>query len=1013
MSSQQPPTTSKRRSLIESASKKFSFIDRPRSRKERLSDNDGTLAMKISSPFDFRDISKSSLSSGESDGNAKTTPCPKIEYPERDSVTSPLEKPLPSLPFATMTSNSPVRVKRSIIDAQEQPLRRSLSPQQQAFEDWPSLSPDKGRATESTKYASSPIKPSISNSMAERINRFSIEDDRDDDDYTNTKNPFALTKSRFDNTSFPTHSTTTKSGETAKPAVHSLRSPAPYIRQTRTSEMRLRMSTSAEDHRHSKSNLPSPLSTTSGNVTTRSRPRKRRPQPLYGNALTSHSRSRSRHRVTPQGSPYSLPAGGAVLPGRGNETPLMLDPNKVDTDFMHAADGTEYPETPQIQQNIDVVASDQCISAALNSKGLPQSSSDYHGQSDVKDDHEFDASQEESGNQNFTEPASPFEDNQDHNGETLLHRTTASTEPEADADGQIAAQNIIASYSLEKSDNVGESRVEQSSYRNEPNGPTLNIPADAENLISDANCDQIDCSNLATDAGADVTDKETSHALYHTQPIDQTPCKAQRRVSGTVLPFRDSILINQEQLERKSSADSRSTLREPPPVRNVSATQRNIMHATTTSAPPVKPGVPKDNTRTKAWPFAESAIAPFKTSSTPQHTIGKAHSTSTESNRDSSNSSQAEPSPGRSDRSKYDIGEALHKIEPRDEMSMSKSVPSNSSGAIPPLLNAKTDTSVFPARTSSRYTASARATGRRIQEVKSMSGFSNIGTPPPRNPLRNASNSTPRSTSFKGIEAIRSGITKASSSQSSPDILSPSSTTNTSTSKGVLNNIRGLFHKHSNLHLGMHSSLHLPKRTQRNPAPQPTTSPIPPQIQTARSTSRLPRSPQVKGTSALAGSTTNAHKTRKLFPSNPSVRPLSTITTTPASPTKQLLPEDAGTRIIDKKLPTTTPSKSTPPTSLEPTEVQSATALVHRLLELVQQDKTATMKKEQLLKLSTLLVSTLTAARDAEAALEQANMAAARCEMHCVEVRKRVGEVEALVRSVVFDGGEDEDAAGL
>jgi hypothetical protein len=61
------------------------------------------------------------------------------------------DKPLPSLPIATIQGGSPI-VRRSLIDASEKPLRRSISPSpgEKALEEWPTLSPS--RTTTPTSY---------------------------------------------------------------------------------------------------------------------------------------------------------------------------------------------------------------------------------------------------------------------------------------------------------------------------------------------------------------------------------------------------------------------------------------------------------------------------------------------------------------------------------------------------------------------------------------------------------------------------------------------------------------------------------------------------------------------------------------------------------------------------------------------------------------------------------------------------------------------------------------------
>jgi len=58
--------------------------------------------------------------------------------------SNPPDKPLPSLPVATIQGGSPI-VRRSLIDASEKPLRRSISPSpgEKVEEEWPALSPSR------------------------------------------------------------------------------------------------------------------------------------------------------------------------------------------------------------------------------------------------------------------------------------------------------------------------------------------------------------------------------------------------------------------------------------------------------------------------------------------------------------------------------------------------------------------------------------------------------------------------------------------------------------------------------------------------------------------------------------------------------------------------------------------------------------------------------------------------------------------------------------------------------
>lgn len=66
------------------------------------------------------------------------------DVPHPQHKTSPSEKPLPSLPVATIRPTSPI-VRRSLIDASERPLRKSLSssPGTDVSEEWPAIQPSR------------------------------------------------------------------------------------------------------------------------------------------------------------------------------------------------------------------------------------------------------------------------------------------------------------------------------------------------------------------------------------------------------------------------------------------------------------------------------------------------------------------------------------------------------------------------------------------------------------------------------------------------------------------------------------------------------------------------------------------------------------------------------------------------------------------------------------------------------------------------------------------------------
>ncbi|RMZ79587.1 hypothetical protein DV737_g3337, partial [Chaetothyriales sp. CBS 132003] len=88
--------------------------------------------------------------------------------------TSPEEKPLPSLPVATVIGKSPIQ-RRSLIDATDRPLRRSASlpsPSQAratAGEEWPALSPCRPALNQYDPRLARPIKASVGESVVEAM----------------------------------------------------------------------------------------------------------------------------------------------------------------------------------------------------------------------------------------------------------------------------------------------------------------------------------------------------------------------------------------------------------------------------------------------------------------------------------------------------------------------------------------------------------------------------------------------------------------------------------------------------------------------------------------------------------------------------------------------------------------------------------------------------------------------------------------------------------------------------
>ena len=79
-------------------------------------------------------------------GNAILVPESRVNR-QQGQESSP-DKPLPSLPVVTVRPRSPI-VRRSLIDASEKPLRKSLSPSPgvKAHEEWPAILPSRSTST--------------------------------------------------------------------------------------------------------------------------------------------------------------------------------------------------------------------------------------------------------------------------------------------------------------------------------------------------------------------------------------------------------------------------------------------------------------------------------------------------------------------------------------------------------------------------------------------------------------------------------------------------------------------------------------------------------------------------------------------------------------------------------------------------------------------------------------------------------------------------------------------------
>lgn len=238
---------------------------------------------------------------------------------------SPQDKPLPSLPVASMKFNSPVR--RSLIDCAEKPLRRSVSSAVGGLskqEDWPVIRPSQGK-----------VMPSLGESVIERMKNLNLNDRYDGTNADQIANetfshgneskgkgraiePFSpvLTGTRL-----PISSAQYSNPRDSMLASLSHHVHGPTVRQTKTSAMRLKNSID-------KRNL-SPDEKAQAAI------QHDRPQPPVVTTLRDEHLgaplrpdSRSRCGVTAKGSPYAIPSRSNSIkskPSKDENRVLVVD----------------------------------------------------------------------------------------------------------------------------------------------------------------------------------------------------------------------------------------------------------------------------------------------------------------------------------------------------------------------------------------------------------------------------------------------------------------------------------------------------------------------------------------------------------------------------------------------------------------------------------------------------------------------------------------------------------------
>ena len=195
-------------------------------------------------------------------------------------------------------------------------------------------------------------------------------------------------------------------------------------------------------------------------------------------------------------------------------------------------------------------------------------------------------------------------------------------------------------------------------------------------------------------------------------------------------------------------------------------------------------------------------------------------------------------------------------------------------------------------------------------------------------------------------DSARRDLTKRDSITKRDSAAHDSHRSENSTSKGVLSNFRGLFHKRSS-------------------------------------------NESLKSSKKPSKSKVSINANGSPFPPISEIHPIHRPTVASAARARTTTP----TANNPSSTPATTPSFTSP----QPTEVSTSTTLAMQLLEAARTEGSSP-RKERLLKLGEFMVDAITQARDAEKAMEEAKQASRKAEVANALCKRSLGEVEKVVK---------------
>ncbi|KIW69566.1 hypothetical protein PV04_05436 [Phialophora macrospora] len=199
-------TGRRKKSWVDSASKTFGFTRLRRktsfSKERTMSRDSGGAPRALSTrklsvqPHNLTGSSRSPVPAPLAHQFQVNPPVPTgANHLHHPSPSERIEKPLPSLPVATVKYQSPVR--RSLIDCTERPLRRrSVTPtdaETPEEEDWPPILPTKSDTNLPTYGNQAQLKPSLGESLYKSMGALNLQDNKEDQSQADSK-------SQIDNT---------------------------------------------------------------------------------------------------------------------------------------------------------------------------------------------------------------------------------------------------------------------------------------------------------------------------------------------------------------------------------------------------------------------------------------------------------------------------------------------------------------------------------------------------------------------------------------------------------------------------------------------------------------------------------------------------------------------------------------------------------------------------------------------------------------------------------------------